>query len=84
MCIRDRLCRSPDIVTSIRIARLRWAGHVQIMNEEDVLKRIMKCTPEGKRGHGRPRLRWVDGILQDVKVLGAKKNKNWWVLAKDR
>ena len=68
-------------MTSIRIARLRWAGHVQRMNEEDVLKRIMKCTPEGKRGRGRPRLRWIDGILEDVKVLGVK---NWWTLAKDR
>ena len=28
------------------------------MNEEDLLKTIMKCTPEGKREHGRPRLWW--------------------------
>ena len=65
---------------SIRIPTLRWAGHVQRMNEKNVLKRIMKCTPEGKRGLGRPRLRWIDGILEDVKVLGVK---NWWKLAKD-
>ena len=48
--------RSPDIMTSIMTARLRWAGHAQKMNEEDVLKRITKCTPERKRGRGRHRL----------------------------
>ena len=43
--------------------------HVHRLNEEDVLKVIMKCTLEGKRGLGRPRLQWIDGILGDVKVL---------------
>ena len=71
----------PEIVTSFRIARLRWAGHVHRMNEEDVHKRIMKCTPEGKKGRGRPTLRWSNGILENVKVLGVK---NWLTLAKDR
>ena len=40
------------------------------MNDEDILKRIMKCTPEEKRGCGRPTLRWIDVILEDVKGLG--------------
>ena len=31
---------------------------------ENVLKRIMKCTPEGKRGLGKPRLPWINGILK--------------------
>ena len=53
-------------MTSIRIARLRWAGRVQRMNEEDVVfKRIINCTPDGKRGRGRCRLRRIDGILED-------------------
>ena len=29
-------------------------GHIQ--DEEDVLRRIMKCIPEGKRRRGGPRL----------------------------
>ena len=41
--------------------------------------RIMKWIPEGKTGRGRPRLRWIDGILEDVKVLGVE---NCWALAK--
>lgn len=34
-----------------------------------------------KRGHGRPRLRLIDGILDDVKVLGVK---TLWTLVNDR
>ena len=59
-------------MTSIRVARLRWTGRVQRMKEEDVLKRIINYTPEGKRGHGRPRPRRIDGILQDVNVVGVR------------
>ena len=76
--VRQRLYelyRSLDIVTSFMIARLRCAGHVQGMNEEDVLKRIIKFTPERNTGRGRSKLRWIDGILEYVKILGVK---NWW------
>jgi hypothetical protein len=53
-----QLYRSPDIITSIRISRLRWAGHVERMSDENILERIMDCA-QGKRG--RMRLKnWED------------------------
>jgi hypothetical protein len=69
-----QLYRSTDVITSIIIARLRWTGHVERMSGEDILKRIMDCKPEGRRRIGRPKLRWVDGVMMDVKKLGIK---NW-------
>jgi hypothetical protein len=30
--------------------------------------------PEGKRGIGRPKLRWGDGVDQDIRLLG---ERNW-------
>jgi hypothetical protein len=34
----------------------------------------MNCLKsEGRRRNGRPRLRWVDGVLEDIKKLGLKK-----------
>ena len=54
------LKRSSHNVASITTVRLKWAGHLQTMNEDMVLKRIMKYTPEGKKVRGRPRLRWID------------------------
>jgi hypothetical protein len=64
-----QLYRSPDNVTSIIICRLRWDGNVERMGGEDI-KRIMDCKPEGRRRIGRPKLRWIDGVLEDIKTVG--------------
>jgi hypothetical protein len=42
------LYRLPDIITFIKISRLRWAGHVERMGVESILRRIMDCKPEKK------------------------------------
>jgi hypothetical protein len=44
-------------------------------------KRIVECKPEGRRSIGRPRLRWKNGVEDDLRKL---KVKNWWTVAKDR
>jgi hypothetical protein len=75
------LYRSPDIITSIRIYRLRWAVHVERMSGEYILRRIMDCKPEGRRRIGRPKLRWVDGVLHNMKKVGVK---NWCTVSKDK
>jgi hypothetical protein len=41
----------------------------------------MDCKPEGKRRIGRPKLRWIGGVLEDIKKLG---KKHWWTVARDR
>ena len=51
-----QLYRSPDVITSVRISKLRCAGHVVRMSGEDILKRIRRRQIE------RPRLRWIDGV----------------------
>lgn len=76
-----QLYKSPDIVASIRISRLRWAGHIQRMTTEDIVKRVVESKLQRTRRVGRPNLRWIDGVLEDVKKLGIK---NWWKVAKDR
>jgi hypothetical protein len=52
-----QLYRSPEIMTSVKISRLRWAGHVERMSGEYILKRIVDCKPERRRRIGRPKLR---------------------------
>jgi hypothetical protein len=76
-----QLYRSPDIVISIRIDRLRWTRNVERMTDEDILKRIMDCKSQERRRTGRPKLRCIDGVLVDMKKLGIK---NWWTIARDR
>jgi hypothetical protein len=31
-------------------------------------KKIFDCRPEGKRSIGRPRLRWLDNVTNDLRI----------------
>jgi hypothetical protein len=33
---------------------------------------VFNGKPEGRRGVGRPRLRWMDAVEADIKALGVK------------
>jgi hypothetical protein len=44
-----QLYKSPDIIISIKISRLRWAGHVERTNDEDILKGTMDCKSKRRR-----------------------------------
>jgi secreted PhoX family phosphatase len=40
------------------------------MSEERVAKRLYQNTPEGSRNVGRPRLRWMDDVGEDLRTMG--------------
>jgi hypothetical protein len=44
------------------------------MNDNRTLKKIFNTKPDGVRSVGRPKLRWEDGVVQDMRILGVK---NW-------
>jgi hypothetical protein len=44
-------------------------------------KMVFNAKPEGRRGVGRPRLRWLDDVEADIKALGVKR---WRIKAQDR
>jgi hypothetical protein len=48
----------PDFVKYIKINRLKWAGHVMRMDNNRITEGMLNTRPEGKRGTGRPKLRW--------------------------
>ena len=62
--------KSQDIVTVIKIRRLEWLGHVSRMNETRSVKKIFEGKLEGRRGRGRPRLRWINDVEDDLRKLG--------------
>ena len=76
-----RLYDETDLVTTIRITRLRWAGHIVRMQDNLPYKKITLDKPEGRRRVGRPNLRWMDGVRRDAERLGVR---NWRIKAKDR
>jgi len=80
----EELCRlynETDLVTTIRITRLRWAGHIVRMQDNLPCKKIILDKPEGRRRVGRPNLRWMDGVMRDAERLGVR---NWRIKANDR
>jgi hypothetical protein len=42
------------------------------MNNERTIKKIFKTKPDGTRRAGRPKIRWEDGVDQDMTTLGVK------------
>jgi hypothetical protein len=66
------LYKEPDIVMEIKRNRLRWIGHVERMEDSRNVKKIFKGKPEGRRGTGRPRKRYLDDVEDDLKQLGVK------------
>jgi hypothetical protein len=64
--------KSQDIVTVIEIQRLEWLGHIR-MNEARSVKKIFEGKLEGRRGRGRPRLRWINDVEDDLRKLGVKR-----------
>ena len=51
------------------------------MDNDRTLKKIFNTKPDGAKSVGRPKLRWEDGVDQDMRIQGAK---NWKKVALDR
>jgi hypothetical protein len=95
-----RLYDETDLVTTIKITRLRWAGHVVRMQDNLPCKKITLDKPEGRRRAGRPDLGWMDGwmdgVMRDAERLGDRWMdgvmrdaerlgvRNWRIKARDK
>jgi len=44
------------------------------MNNDRTIKKILNTKPDGVRSVGRSKLRWEDGVDQDIRIVGVK---NW-------
>jgi hypothetical protein len=43
------------------------------MNEARIVKKIFEEKLEGRRGRGRPRLRWINDVEEDLRMFGVKR-----------
>ena len=76
------LYSSPNIVRVIKSRKIRWAGHVILMEENRGAYRVLVGKPEGKRPLGRSRRRLKDNIKMDLQVKAG--DMDWIDLAQDR
>ncbi|KAK3548966.1 hypothetical protein QTP70_022654, partial [Hemibagrus guttatus] len=56
----------------VREARLRWFGHVQRRESEYIGRRMLDMKLPGRRQRERPKRRYMDGINEDMKLVGAR------------
>jgi hypothetical protein len=70
-----------EISKKAKICRMKWAGHVLRMNDEEPTKKLMLGKPDGTRRRGRPKLRWIDWLEKDLHNISII---NWKNIALDR
>jgi len=77
----NRSINGDDIVKFIKAQRIRWLGHVKRMEVGAMPRKMMEGRLFIGRRRGRPRLRWIDDVVADLKVM---KIKQWMEKMKDR
>jgi ribonuclease HI len=77
----DKIIEGADIVRFIKAQRIEWLGHIQRMDQATPTWKLLYWKPMGSRPVGRPRQRWQDEVMEDLKKM---KVKIWKETAKDR
>jgi len=77
----DELIKHQNMINHIKALRLSWFGHIQRMPDSTNVKKIYKWTPLTTRLKGRPKQRWEDNVMQDIRQM---KIKNWTASVQDR
>ena len=65
----------------IEAQRIIWLGHVKRMEEGAMTRKMMEGRLFVGRRKGRPRLRWMDDVVSDLRVM---RIKQWMEKMQDR
>lgn len=76
-----QLMGGEDIIKVIKAQRLKWFGHIQRREPDAIIKKILDWKPVETRPRGRPKLRWLDQVTEDIKRMGIEE---WRRLIMDR
>ena len=68
----DKLIEAADIVRFIRAQRVRWLEHTQRMDQARPTRKLLDWRPMGTRPVGRPRQRWQEDAMEDLRKLKVK------------
>ena len=60
--VRVRTGVRRELAARVDVNVLRWFGHVERMDNERLLKKVMNAKVNGRSAGGRPRFGWMDGV----------------------
>ena len=75
-----------ELASRVDMNVLRWFGHVEMMDNEQLLKKVMNAKVDGRSVRGRPRFGWMNGVKRalndrrmDMKEASERaRNRNEW------
>ena len=70
--INDTL-KGQNVIGFIKKQILNWLGHVKRVAEDNIVQKINRWKPMSKRPTGRPKTRWEDDVLEDIKSINISK-----------
>ena len=84
--VRTRTGMRRELAARVDMKVLRWFGHVERMDNERLLKKVMNAKVNGRSARGRPRFGWMDGVKRalndrgtDVREASERaRNRNEW------
>jgi hypothetical protein len=68
----DNLIEEADIVRFIKVQRIKLLWHIQRMDQARPTRKLLDWKPMGTRPVGRPRQRWQEDIMEDLKKMKVK------------
>ena len=84
--VRARAGVRRELAARVDVNVLRWFGHVERMDNERLLKKVMNAKVDGRSARGRPRFGWMDGVKRalndrrmDIREASERaRNRNEW------
>ena len=84
--VRTRTGVRRELAARVDMNVLRWIGHVERIDNERLLKKVMNAKVNGRSARGRPRFGWMDGVkralndrVMDVREASERaRDRNEW------
>jgi hypothetical protein len=77
----DNIIRKKHIVRFVKASRISWIRHVERMEDSRMPKRVIREKIYTRRKSGRPKVRWLDDVQEDLREMGIE---GWRRKAQDR